>query len=245
MKKYIPCILRGTWALIAFSLGLSLTHKMIVMHTPTFWSILGSLTWTILGVGAVFDIIKKGLPDPEKLKEQMKKMQEEAGRTIDDLKRKLEREKTNPPNLAAMYSIGLKDLINQAQEELNRRGHQAEGHQEPPKYGGTYEERMEYAREQQRKKEKIFSAFGFDFNDFFQSGRQRQQNNYYDIYNNIGKRPTFQCFTDLGIKAGANKDQVKAAFHAKAKTAHPDKGGSKEQFQKLQEAYKQCLQYAA
>ncbi len=40
----------------------------------------------------------------------------------------------------------------------------------------------------------------------------------------------------LGLQPGASPDAIEAAFRAKAKTAHPDKGGSAEAFRMLNEA---------
>ena len=44
----------------------------------------------------------------------------------------------------------------------------------------------------------------------------------------------------LGVGEEATADELKKAYKRKALRAHPDKGGSKEQFQRLAEAYK-CL----
>ncbi len=41
----------------------------------------------------------------------------------------------------------------------------------------------------------------------------------------------------LGVKPGADKDEIKKAYRKAAAKAHPDKGGSDEEFQKVQEAY--------
>ena len=41
----------------------------------------------------------------------------------------------------------------------------------------------------------------------------------------------------LGVDKGASADDIKKAFRKKALVDHPDKGGNKETFQKLQEAY--------
>jgi hypothetical protein len=44
-------------------------------------------------------------------------------------------------------------------------------------------------------------------------------------------------FTLLGVPPGAPRSDIRRAFLAKAKTAHPDHGGSPEAFQHLMEAY--------
>ena len=41
----------------------------------------------------------------------------------------------------------------------------------------------------------------------------------------------------LGIQKGASAEEIKKAYHKKALTHHPDRGGSKEKFQALGEAY--------
>lgn len=46
---------------------------------------------------------------------------------------------------------------------------------------------------------------------------------------------------ELGIPSNANAVQVRDAYHAKAKTAHPDVGGSREEWDKIQRAYDQGM----
>ena len=41
----------------------------------------------------------------------------------------------------------------------------------------------------------------------------------------------------LGLNKNATEDEIKQAFRSLAKTHHPDKGGNKEKFQQIQEAY--------
>ena len=45
----------------------------------------------------------------------------------------------------------------------------------------------------------------------------------------------------LGVKTNANADEIKSAYIAKAKTAHPDAGGSSELFNKIKTAYEQGI----
>lgn len=45
----------------------------------------------------------------------------------------------------------------------------------------------------------------------------------------------------LGIQKNATKDEIKKAYHSKAKELHPDVGGSTQAFQDLQEAYEKLL----
>jgi DnaJ-class molecular chaperone len=44
-------------------------------------------------------------------------------------------------------------------------------------------------------------------------------------------------YTVLGISKNATDDEIKSAYRKLARTHHPDKGGNKEQFQKIQQAY--------
>jgi DnaJ-class molecular chaperone len=44
-------------------------------------------------------------------------------------------------------------------------------------------------------------------------------------------------YSILGISKGASDDEIKSAYRKLARTHHPDKGGDKERFQKIQQAY--------
>jgi len=44
----------------------------------------------------------------------------------------------------------------------------------------------------------------------------------------------------LGLKRSASQEDIKNAFRQKARETHPDRGGSKEEFVKVREAY-ECL----
>ena len=41
----------------------------------------------------------------------------------------------------------------------------------------------------------------------------------------------------LGVTENATKDEIKKAFKEKSKITHPDKGGSEEEFKKINNAY--------
>lgn len=45
----------------------------------------------------------------------------------------------------------------------------------------------------------------------------------------------------LGVSKGASSDEIKTAYRKLAREHHPDKGGDKEQFQKIQEAYENLI----
>lgn len=49
-------------------------------------------------------------------------------------------------------------------------------------------------------------------------------------------------WTVLGIQPAATREQVEAAYKARAQTEHPDKGGSQERWLRLQNAYEQAKQ---
>lgn len=45
----------------------------------------------------------------------------------------------------------------------------------------------------------------------------------------------------LGVSVSATEAEIKAAFRARARTAHPDKGGSAEEFNELRTAYQKLM----
>jgi hypothetical protein len=49
------------------------------------------------------------------------------------------------------------------------------------------------------------------------------------------------CYDILGIEKNATEAEIKAAFFAKAKEAHPDKGGTPDQFDRLNKAKEEAL----
>lgn len=48
-------------------------------------------------------------------------------------------------------------------------------------------------------------------------------------------------YATLGISRGANKDEIKKAFHKLAHIHHPDKGGDAEMFKKINNAYQSLM----
>jgi DnaJ-class molecular chaperone len=51
------------------------------------------------------------------------------------------------------------------------------------------------------------------------------------------KNPPANPFTVLGLKSTCTEEEFRTAYRAKVKTAHPDMGGSAEEFKKVQAAY--------
>ena len=51
-------------------------------------------------------------------------------------------------------------------------------------------------------------------------------------------------FEVLGMVATQDKELIKDSYKQAAKRSHPDAGGTQERFLEVQEAYKQCLEYA-
>ena len=49
-----------------------------------------------------------------------------------------------------------------------------------------------------------------------------------------------ECLTILGLLPPVTAEDVKQAYLAKAVTAHPDRGGSPEQFIRLQKAFEEA-----
>jgi hypothetical protein len=61
---------------------------------------------------------------------------------------------------------------------------------------------------------------------------------------NTPREPTVPDFlTRLGLAPPYSVEDVKEAYRAKVKTAHPDVGGSAAEFTQIQEAYEQALEY--
>lgn len=52
---------------------------------------------------------------------------------------------------------------------------------------------------------------------------------------------TLSCWDVLGIEPGAPRDQITAAYRRQARSAHPDQGGTREEWDRLQAAYEQAL----
>jgi hypothetical protein len=55
------------------------------------------------------------------------------------------------------------------------------------------------------------------------------------------QRPPFMV--TLGLLPPYSREDVQEAYHEKAKTTHPDRGGSSAEFEKLHAAYEQALEY--
>lgn len=46
-----------------------------------------------------------------------------------------------------------------------------------------------------------------------------------------------RLYTVLGVEKDATASQIKKAYHLKARTEHPDKGGDEQKFKEISEAY--------
>jgi len=55
--------------------------------------------------------------------------------------------------------------------------------------------------------------------------------------NNIKGFSRAKALRYLGLSSDATPSQIKQAYHTKARTMHPNKGGNTEKFQNLQKAY--------
>ena len=52
------------------------------------------------------------------------------------------------------------------------------------------------------------------------------------------------AFETLGLEAGASEDAVRDAYRSQVKQAHPDRGGSEDEFKQLQDAYTTAKDYS-
>lgn len=53
------------------------------------------------------------------------------------------------------------------------------------------------------------------------------------------------CWDILGLEPGADTTVIKAMWRKRMKTAHPDQGGTREEFEQVQRAYEQAMGAAA
>jgi hypothetical protein len=75
------------------------------------------------------------------------------------------------------------------------------------------------------------------------SGRRRQT--YYTTpWEERHRRSDPDCLKSLGLRSGATKQEIKAAYRRLAKITHPDRGGSHEGFVALHRAYEQAMALA-
>ena len=65
-----------------------------------------------------------------------------------------------------------------------------------------------------------------------------------DIEPEVPPNPVTTAFAELGLGTEASPTEVKSAYRTKLKEAHPDHGGSSEEFQRLQEAYATAQEHA-
>jgi hypothetical protein len=56
--------------------------------------------------------------------------------------------------------------------------------------------------------------------------------------------PTAAAFAELGIEAGADSEEVRAAYRRRVKEVHPDQGGDEDEFKRVREAYTTAKKHA-
>lgn len=56
-----------------------------------------------------------------------------------------------------------------------------------------------------------------------------------------GSAVVASCWDILGLEPGADQAAIKAAWRKRMKTAHPDQGGTREEFEQVQRAYEQAM----
>lgn len=104
----------------------------------------------------------------------------------------------------------------------------------PEHYRGT-----PYSYENFEKEEHWYSDSNFYGNPF-----EEEQGSRKSFFFEEDLEAECQCLSEnysiLGIKRSASQEDIKNAFRQKALETHPDRGGSKEEFVKVREAY-ECL----
>lgn len=56
-----------------------------------------------------------------------------------------------------------------------------------------------------------------------------------------GQAVTLSCWDILNVEPGATRDEIKSAWRKRMKAAHPDHGGTREEYEQVQSAYEQAL----
>lgn len=56
--------------------------------------------------------------------------------------------------------------------------------------------------------------------------------------------PVVKAFAELGLEPGADEKMVRSAYRDRAKEVHPDTGGNKDEFKRVQEAYATARNHA-
>lgn len=67
------------------------------------------------------------------------------------------------------------------------------------------------------------------------------QQNYEKIYEILN--PNYRFYRVLEISINSNMKTIKNAYKRKVLESHPDKGGSEEEFRRIQEAYEVLFKY--
>lgn len=50
------------------------------------------------------------------------------------------------------------------------------------------------------------------------------------------------CLEELGLTAGCTREEVMAAYRQRVKLVHPDRGGDRRQFDRLQQRFREAIQ---
>ncbi|MEM1305391.1 MAG: J domain-containing protein, partial [Planctomycetota bacterium] len=58
-------------------------------------------------------------------------------------------------------------------------------------------------------------------------------------------KDTPPCFRALGLRPPSSRDQILQAYRARVKHAHPDLGGSRREFARLQRHFEQAMRLAS
>jgi len=63
-------------------------------------------------------------------------------------------------------------------------------------------------------------------------------------YRASGDDPAAAAFAELGVSAGASREEVRSAYRRRVKEAHPDQGGDEDEFKRVRQAYTTARKHA-
>jgi len=76
-------------------------------------------------------------------------------------------------------------------------------------------------------------------------GAGQIQDRAFSGFSALPERAGEDCWTILGVRRGASRDQCTERLRELTRTSHPDRGGDRQAFSRITEAYHQCLAEAA